>query len=211
MGSPPEETGHRADEVQVRVTLTRGFWTAKYEATQGQWRRIVGAFPNEAPSATFGEGDDVPVYWINFEEAEGFCSALTERARRGSSALPSTWEFRLPTEAQWEYACRAGTVTATAFGNRLGRRQANFGGAPLDGGDDSPAERRATKVGSYPANPWGISDMILARAEIDFRAPLAYGESVEISVGATSLGRSSFVLESDMSRSRRRTPTTRSG
>jgi len=159
MGSPPEETGHRADEVQVRVTLTRGFWTAKYEATQGQWRRIVGAFPNEAPSATFGEGDDVPVYWINFEEAEGFCSALTERARRGSSALPSTWEFRLPTEAQWEYACRAGTVTATAFGNRLGRRQANFGGAPLDGGDDSPAERRAAKVGNYPANAWGICDM----------------------------------------------------
>ena len=57
MGSPPEETGHRADEVQVRVTLTRGFWTAKYEATQGQWRRIVGAFPNEAPSATFGSAD----------------------------------------------------------------------------------------------------------------------------------------------------------
>jgi formylglycine-generating enzyme required for sulfatase activity len=158
MGSPPEETGHRGDEAQVRVTLTRGFWTAKYEATQKQWRQIVGAFPDEAPSPRFGEGDDVPAYWINFEEAERFCGALTDHARR-SSALPATWEFRLPTEAQWEYACRAGTVTATAFGNRLGRRQANFGGAPLNGGDNGPAERRATKVGSYPANPWGICDM----------------------------------------------------
>jgi formylglycine-generating enzyme len=158
MGSSPEETGHRADEAQVRVTLTRGFWVARYEATQGQWRRIVGAFPNQAPSATFGEGDDVPVYWINFEEAETFCRALTDRARR-SSSLPSPWEFRLPTEAQWEYACRAGTSTATAFGDRLGHEQANFAGAPLNDGDDSPAPRRSVKGGSYAANAWGICDM----------------------------------------------------
>ena len=158
MGSKPEETGRRTDEAQVEVTLTRGFWTAKYEATQGQWQRIVGAFPNEKPSPQFGQGDDVPLYWVNFDEAETFCRLLSDRARR-ASALPSNWDVRLPTEAQWEYACRAGTSTATAFGDRLGHDQANFAGATLNGGDDRPAPRRSVKVGSYPANAWGICDM----------------------------------------------------
>jgi sulfatase modifying factor 1 len=158
MGSPPGETGHRPDEAQVDVTLTKGFWIAKFEATQSDWRRIVGGFPNRAPAAETGKGDDVPVYWVNFAEAEGFCRVSTDGAR-SAALLPHGWEFRLPTEAQWEYACRAGTVTATSFGDRLGRSLANFSGTPLNGGDDGPAVRRASRVGSYPANAWGICDM----------------------------------------------------
>jgi sulfatase modifying factor 1 len=158
MGSPPEESNHRPDEVQVPVTLTKGFWTTKFEVTQGQWTRVLGALPERKPTAEFGEGDDVPVYWVNFPGAEAFCRALTERAH-GSAALPKDWTFRLPTEAQWEYACRAGTTTATSFGDELGRHQANFHGKPLNGGRDGPAPRRAVKVGSYPANAWGICDM----------------------------------------------------
>jgi formylglycine-generating enzyme required for sulfatase activity len=158
MGSPPDETGRRADEAQVEVTLTRGFWTAKFEVTQGLWRRVVGHLPERKPTAEFGEGDEFGVYWVDFEEAEAFCRKLTDRARNAGS-LPAGWEFRLPTEAQWEYACRAGTATATAFGDRLGRHQANFSGAPLNGGQDGPAARRGTTVGTYPANPWGICDM----------------------------------------------------
>ena len=158
MGSPAGESGRRADEAQVDVTLTRGFWMAKYEVTQAQWRAIAGDFPGKKPSAEFGDGDDVPAYWINFAGAETFCRKLTERARR-TAALPTDWEFRLPTEAQWEYACRAGTTTATAFGDQLGRHQANFAGEPLNGGPGGPAPRRATKAGSYPANAWGICDM----------------------------------------------------
>ena len=131
MGSPPAERGRRPDEAQVEVTLTRGFWTAKREATQGQWKRLIGRFPDRLPSAEFGEGDDFPAYWINFDEAEGFCAELTRRGHR-SGALPAGWEFRLPTEAQWEYACRAGTVTATSFGDSLGLHQANFGGESED-------------------------------------------------------------------------------
>jgi formylglycine-generating enzyme required for sulfatase activity len=140
----------------VEVTLTKGFWTAKHEVTQGQWRRVIGAFPDRLPSAEFGEGDEFPAYWINFEEAETFSSELTRRLQR-SGALPAGWEFTLPTEAQWEYACRAGTVTSTSFGDTLGVHQASFGG---DYEDRSARPRGgARKVGSYPANPWGIHDM----------------------------------------------------
>lgn len=158
MGSHPNETGHRPDEAQVEVSLSGGFWMAKFEATQGQWKRIAGEFPDRKPAPATGEGDEFPVYWVNFDEAERFCKALTDRAR-AARALPGDWEFRLPTEAQWEYACRAGTATATSFGDRLGRHQANFRGEPVNGGQDGPVLQRASTAGSYPANPWGISDM----------------------------------------------------
>ena len=104
------------------------------------------------------EGDDFPVGNVNFAEAETFCRRLTERARE-SGALPEGWEFRLPTEAQWEYACRAGTTTATAFGDTLSSKQANFKGKPYNGAQSGPALGKAAKVGSYPPNAWGLHDM----------------------------------------------------
>ena len=158
MGSPSAETGHRPDEAAVDVTLTRGFWAAKYETTQGDWRRLVGEYPDRPPSEVWGIGDAVPVYWINYEEAERFCRALTDTGRKNGS-LAEGWEIRLPTEAQWEYACRAGTTTATAFGDVFGRNHANFSGAPLNGGQGGPSLGRASRVGTYPPNPWGICDM----------------------------------------------------
>jgi formylglycine-generating enzyme len=158
MGSPPDEPGHRPDQTQVDVTLTRGFWTAAFHATQGQWRSLIGAYPDKPPTAAFGEGDDFPMYWVNFDEASDFCARLTTRARR-TGELPSGWAFALPTEAQWEYACRAGTVTATSFGTELTLAQANFNGELLDGSRATPAVGRASRVGSYAANPWGIHDM----------------------------------------------------
>jgi formylglycine-generating enzyme required for sulfatase activity len=158
MGSPPTETSRRADEAQVEVTLTRGFWMAASEITQGQWQRIAGAFPDQPPTAAFGLGEAFPMYWVNYAEAEGFCRALTERARR-ASAIPANAEFRLPTEAQWEYACRAGTTTATAFGDKLSSKQANFKGEPYNEAEPGPSLGRAAKVGSYPPNAWGLHDM----------------------------------------------------
>ena len=155
MGSPPTEPERRPGEDQVDATLSRGFWVGKFEVTQGQWERAVGAFPG---GLTAGRGDDFPVYSINFAEAEAFCRALTRTARE-SKALPEGWVFRLPTEAQWEYACRAGITTATAFGERLSSTQANFQGLPYNGAEAGPSLKRATPVGSYPANPWGIHDM----------------------------------------------------
>jgi formylglycine-generating enzyme required for sulfatase activity len=79
--------------------------------------------------------------------------------RQESGVLPRDWEFRLPTEAQWEYACRAGTATATAFGDKLDSTQANFKGKSYNGANQGPSLGRAARVGSYRANGWGLHDM----------------------------------------------------
>jgi formylglycine-generating enzyme required for sulfatase activity len=155
MGSPPGEADHRPDETQVQVRLTRGFWAGKYEVTQGQWKRVMGALPG---ALTAGEGDDFPVHDVNYPEAEAFGRKLTQQAHK-TGELPKEWEFRLPTEAQWEYSCRAGTTTATSFGDRLSRKQANFQGKPYNGAEEGPSLKRAARVGSYPANAWGLHDM----------------------------------------------------
>jgi sulfatase modifying factor 1 len=157
MGSPRSEPERRPGEDQVEVTLTRGFWMAKYETTQGLWQRVAGALPGPL-TKELPAGADLPVGNVNFTETEDFCRRLTERSRK-SGELPGDWEFRLPTEAQWEYACRAGTTTATSFGDSLSSKQANFKGKPYNGGDPGPSLNHAAPVGNYPANPWGLHDM----------------------------------------------------
>ena len=154
MGSPPDEPERNSDEAQADVTITRGFWAGKFEVTQGQWKRVAGAFPEGSAA---GKGDDFPVHSVNYAEAGEFCRKLTDAAR-ASGELPADWEFSLPTEAQWEYACRAGTTTATSFGNSLSSKQANFAGKPYNGAEAGPSLNRAARVGSYPANPWGLHD-----------------------------------------------------
>ena len=158
MGSPMTEAGRRPDEGPVDVVLTRGFWMAQFEVTQSQWRDCVGGFPAQPPTATFGLGDHVPVYWVNYAEAEHFCSRLTARAH-ASRTLPTTWVVHLPTEAQWEYACRAGTTTATAFGDTLPRDSANFDADRLFERRGAVAPLRAVPVGVYRPNRWGLCDM----------------------------------------------------
>jgi formylglycine-generating enzyme len=156
-GSPPGELERRPGETQREVTLSRGFWTATYETTQGLWKRVMGELPGEL-TAELPEGDDLPVGNVNFAEVEGFCRALTELAR-SSGDLPQDWEFRLPTEAQWEYAARAGTTTATAFGDSLTSYQANFKGRSYNTTEQGPSLGRAVAIGSYAPNAWGIHDM----------------------------------------------------
>lgn len=145
MGSPPEEVERRPGEDQVHATLPRGFWMAKYEATQGQWLRVFEELPGPL-TAELPAGGHYPVGKVNFAEAEAYCHLLTVRARQ-SGVLPSEWESRLPTEALWEYACRAGTRTATAFGDRLSSKQANFKGRPYNGAE---AGRWATQESRAP-------------------------------------------------------------
>jgi formylglycine-generating enzyme required for sulfatase activity len=157
MGSPRTEPERRPDEDQVEVTLTKGFWMAKFETTQGQWKRVMGKLPGPL-TAELPEGNDFPVGNVNFAEAEAFCRKLN-KTHRQSGELPKDWGFRLPTEAQWEYACRAGTTTATAFGDKLSSKQANFKGKPYNGAEPNPALNRVAKVGSYPPNAWGLHDL----------------------------------------------------
>jgi sulfatase modifying factor 1 len=154
MGSPPDEPGRRPDEGQVGVTLSTGFWIGQFEVTQGQWKREMGELPGPLNA---GLGDDFPVYWVSYLEAEEFCRRLTQRVR-AAGELTAGWEFRLPTEAQWEYACRAGSTTAFSFGDTLTAQQANIG-KPYSGRADGTPGAAATVVGRYPDNAWGLHDM----------------------------------------------------
>ena len=124
MGSPENETGHRADETRHTVTL-RGFWIAETETTQAQWQSLrnitmeqwLKREPNRfCTPAGFGPGH--PVYAITYWEAMDFCKRLTEHARK-AGAIPKGYVFRLPSEAQWEYACRAGSTAALPSGQEL--------------------------------------------------------------------------------------------
>jgi len=155
MGAPLTEPGRRNDDVQVDATLT-GFWIGESSLTQAQWRSIAGALPGELSA---GAGDALPVYNVNHPQAAKFCEDLTARLH-ASNSIPSGWASRLPTEAQWEYACRAGTTTATSFGDTLSSLQANFrGDHPYNNAPIGPVLGKVSPVGSYPANAWGIVDM----------------------------------------------------
>ena len=162
MGSPPTEPERDKDERAVNVTLSRGFWIGKNEVTLNQWKRVMGTTAREARKAglnTYVENPNHPVYNVSAGDAEEFCRRLTE-SERAAGRLPSGWSYQLPTEARWEYACRAGTTTATAFGDRLGSRDANFdGNYPYNGASKGPYLKGAAAVGSYPGNAWGLHDM----------------------------------------------------
>jgi formylglycine-generating enzyme required for sulfatase activity len=156
MGTPASEPERRSDETQTDVTLTSGFWIGERSLTQGEWQATLGHLPGEL-SASAGTG--LPVYNVNHPEAAAFCETLSARLAADGS-LPEGWAVRLPTEAQWEYACRAGTTTATSFGDSLGSRQANFrGDHPYNGAPAGPVLGHVSAAGVYPANAWGLHDM----------------------------------------------------
>ena len=137
MGSPASEEGRSGNENQVSVTLSKGFWMAKTEVTQAQWQAVMGSNPSSS------KGDDLPVENVSWGDAQEFIKKVN-----GSGVMPSGWKFALPTEAQWEYACRAGET------------------GPYSGGSiDQVAwysENSASKthdVGTKKANAWGLHDM----------------------------------------------------
>jgi formylglycine-generating enzyme required for sulfatase activity len=157
MGSPSSESGRNVDEgPQTLVTLSKGLWMGKYEVTQGDYLAVMGNNPSSC------QGDlQRPVERVSWYDAVNFCVRLTEQDR-AAGRLPPGYGYRLPTEAEWEYACRAGTTRAFGVGNgsSLSSTQANFNGSyPYGGGASGPYLNLTTAVGSYAPNAWGLHDM----------------------------------------------------
>lgn len=149
MGSPPTEATRTSDEQQVRVRISRGFWMARTECTQAQWKAVTGEDPSHF------KGDDLPVDRISWNAANDFVSRLEI-----TGGLEGSWKATLPTGAQWEYACRAGSTTAFHFGDVFNGEQGNCrGDEPYGTNRQGPRMIRSVPVAGYPANAWGIHDM----------------------------------------------------
>lgn len=137
MGSPKTEPGRVANETQRNVKFEKGFRIGVTEVTQRQWRLIMETNPS------FFKGDDLPVERITWQEAVEYCERLSEKEKK---------RYRLPTEAEWEYACRAGTTTA--YHN--GENKAALGAAGWYLGN---SDNQSQPVGRKKPNPWGLYDM----------------------------------------------------
>ena len=151
MGSPEDELGRSYYEGQHQVTLTQGYWLGKYQVTQAQYEAVTGKNPS------WFKGADLPVENLSFYEAVDFCSRLTA-LERAAGRLPEGYEYTMPTEAQWEYACRAGTTTALNNGKDLSDKDKC---PEMDevgwymGNIDSTTQ----PVGQKLPNAWGLYDM----------------------------------------------------
>jgi sulfatase modifying factor 1 len=174
MGSPTGEPGREAIETQHEVTLTQGFWLGKYEVTNLEWEKVMNSV--EPPKE--GEDDEdngekepladpyadvkrpkFPKVNVNWIEAMDFCDKLIA-AEITFGTLPESFVYDLPTEAQWEYACRAGTITAVSFGEVLGAGDAAIDPKrPYGAVAKALIPKRIHKVGEYKPNPWGFYDM----------------------------------------------------
>jgi len=148
MGSPSNEPKRDNDERQHRVTLTRGFYMQSTEVTQGQWKRVMGSNPSRFKNC----GDNCPVEKVSWNDCQEFIRKLN-RMEGGN-------KYRLPTEAEWEYACRAGTDTPFSFGGCLSTDQANYdGNYPMPGCSKGEYRKTTVRSASFPPNPWGLYDM----------------------------------------------------
>jgi formylglycine-generating enzyme required for sulfatase activity len=184
MGSPVTEAERQRggqDETQHEVTISQGFWMGKYEVTQAEYLEVVGANPSyfrngiqpitEPETGMAGMEGPVteesrhPVETVTWYDANNYCDLITDREST-AGLLPEGYVYRLPTEAEWEYACRAGTTTSHHYGDQLLSGGANFWGAQeydaSVGTIDNPSGiylGRTSPVGTYPPNAWGLHNM----------------------------------------------------
>ena len=152
MGSPKNEVGRDDnDENQVDVTLSHGFWMLETEVTQKMWIAVMGSAKAAKWTEKYGKGDKYPAYEIDWTEAKKFGETLTEQMRK-AGLVPSGWKLDLPSEAQWEYACRAGGKGRFCFGddeNLLGE----YAWYSANSGITNHP------VGTKQANAWGLYDL----------------------------------------------------
>ena len=147
MGSPANRKAFWNDEgPQHRVTITKPYYLGKYEVTQAQWQVVMGSNPSN-----FSGCPDCPVEQVSWDDCQAYCKKLSAKTGR---------TIRLPTEAEWEYACRAGTVTPFHTGPTISTAQANYNGNfPYGSGSKGEYRQRTTKVGSFSPNGFGLYDM----------------------------------------------------
>lgn len=166
MGSPDTERERGSDEGPVHtVNIAYDFYIGKYELTQQQWLAVMGIWPGRAPSSMYGLGDNYPAYFISWNDCQDFISALNTYVTNTGQG-PAT--FQLPSEAEWEYACRAGTQTRFFFGDSLSvgdyREDGPAGVLPGNrsdymwyAGNNSPYGLKP--VGTLLPNQFGLYDM----------------------------------------------------
>ena len=152
MGSPQEEVGRGDDEIPHEVSFAHGFWLSDTACTQEVWKAVAGVNPSH-----FKNDEDsiqeLPVETVSFDDVQAFLTQLNERIGKEAT-------FSLPTEAQWEYACRAGSNTPFSFGKSISTDQANFdGGYPYAGSAKGEYRQRTVPVKSLPCNSWGLYQM----------------------------------------------------
>ena len=142
MGSLPNEEGRDPGEIQHPVTLTQGFWLSDHEVTQAEYEAVMGSNPS------YFKGDlNRPVGSVSWDDAVAYCKKLTER-ERVAARITAQQAYRLPTEAEWEYAARAGTT-----GARYGELDAIAWHTGNSGNQTHPVKQKA-------ANAWGLHDML---------------------------------------------------
>ncbi|MBL9166638.1 MAG: SUMF1/EgtB/PvdO family nonheme iron enzyme [Verrucomicrobiales bacterium] len=183
MGSPNGEQDRRSDEIEHQATLTRGFWMGKYEVTQQEYSSVLGYNPSRFRNgvepdwsvaavgglpATGGAVTNElqhPVEQVSWNEATNYCAKLTQLARL-ADLIPEDYEYRLPTEWEWEYACKAGATNAFGFGTAIRQGLANFNtfyeyesSSGVEGKQTNVFLGRTREVGSYAANAFGLYDL----------------------------------------------------
>jgi sulfatase modifying factor 1 len=145
MGSPKGEAERGDNETLHKVTLSRGFYMGVHLVTQEHWQAVMG----DNPSCFKGE-KNLPVDSASWDDCQKFVKKLRDKDKN---------PYRLPTEAEWEYSCRAGTTTPFHFGETISTDQANYNGNHIYGnGKKGLSRQKTTPVGSFPANAWGLYD-----------------------------------------------------
>lgn len=147
MGSPPDEPGRGDDEELHRVTLSKPFYIQTTEVTQGQWKNVMGNNPS-----SLRDCDGCSVELVSWEDAQKFIERLNQ--------VEGTTKYRLPSEAEWEYASRAGTATPFHTGYCISTKQANYdGNKPISCCPSGENRKKTAKAGDLPPNPWGVYEM----------------------------------------------------